>query len=99
MDKTPRESTLVRRTKALLKERGAWAFKVPGSAKRRGIPDLIACYRGIFVALEAKRPGKDATRRQRYELKLISRSGGKTAVVHTLQEVIDVLDEVDREMA
>lgn len=36
---------------------------------RHGVPDIILCLRGSFVAIELKREGKDATKLQ--ELKLL----------------------------
>lgn len=36
----------------------AWVYKTHDSV-RIGVPDLIICVRGRFVALEVKRPGKE----------------------------------------
>jgi RecB family endonuclease NucS len=42
-----------------LKALGAWYFMpVSNGMGQVGIPDIIVCYRGIFVAIEAKAPGK-----------------------------------------
>jgi len=45
--------------KKFLKERGAFFFMpVSNGMGQAGIPDIIICYRGIFVAIETKAPGK-----------------------------------------
>lgn len=45
--------------KKFLKERGAWYFMpVSNGMGQMGIPDIICCYKGVFVAIEAKAPGK-----------------------------------------
>ena len=39
----------------ILKQRGAYYFfPVTGGFGRSGIPDIIACYKGNFVAIECK---------------------------------------------
>ncbi len=45
--------------KKFLKARGAWYFMpVSNGMGQVGIPDIICCYKGVFVAIEAKAPGK-----------------------------------------
>jgi hypothetical protein len=47
--------------KKYLKSIGAWYFMpVSNGMGQVGIPDIICCYKGIFVAIEAKAPGKKA---------------------------------------
>ena len=42
-----------------LKSIGAWYFMpVSNGMGQVGIPDIICCYKGVFVAIEAKAPGK-----------------------------------------
>ena len=57
----------------------------------RGIPDIIGCYRGRFVALEVKRPGEQPRAIQAVVLKALKRAGAITAVVHSLDETKEVL--------
>ena len=63
-------------------------------AERSGLPDLILCVEGIFVALEVKRPKKDATLIQQEELKEITRSGGYATVVRSLEEAKQVVSSI-----
>lgn len=57
----------------------------------RGIPDIIGCYRGRFVALEVKRPGEKPSVIQGVTLRALKRAGAITAIVHSLDETKEVL--------
>lgn len=82
----------------LLVERRAWFVKVHGSRYgRSGIPDLLICHRGRFIALEVKRPGRhhlDAL--QRVEMSRIERSHGVASKVQSVAEAAAILDEIER---
>ncbi len=91
-----RESSTVARIKRHLERRwGAYVEKTHGDAKKAGLPDLLCCVRGLFVAIEVKAPGarRGATRRQLAELERIRRSGGIAFVARTVGEVDAVLTE------
>ena len=70
--------------KKLLKLYAAWSF-MPVSAGygAHGIPDIIACYRGVFIAIECKAPGKrtNVTPLQIRQLTGISEAGGLALIV------------------
>ena len=70
----------------LQKEAGAYVVKTVVS-NRAGVPDLLACIGGRFVAIEVKRPGKDATPLQRYNIGAILEAGGTAFVAHGVDEV------------
>jgi len=47
--------------KKFLRERGIFFFMpVSNGMGQVGIPDIIICYRGMFVSIETKAPGKRA---------------------------------------
>lgn len=52
-----------------------------------GIPDIICCYQGDFIAFEVKRPGGNATILQRRTLERINKAGGCANVVSSVEEV------------
>jgi len=57
-----------------------WFYKA-SDRFRAGIPDIIGCYKGRFVALELKVEPNKPTPLQEYELKAIYREGGSAQVV------------------
>lgn len=60
-----------------------WHFKVWGGGyQRSGIPDLIACVNGIFVAIELKSDSGKASELQKYNIKLINKSNGLGIILY-----------------
>ena len=49
---------------------------------RAGIPDIIACFKGQFIAIEAKAGDNQPTELQKRELKRIADHGGKALVIN-----------------
>lgn len=71
-----------------------WGFKVQGSAQQmRGVPDIVGCYRGLFVAFEIKRPnlGK-VSKIQHHMIERIKAAKGHAFVVRSVDDVKQVLD-------
>lgn len=61
-----------------------------------GLPDIIVCYRGVFIALETKMPAGDGpTPRQLYVHRRIANAEGTIAVVRSIGDALDVLAGVD----
>lgn len=56
-------------------------------SNRSGVPDLICCYKGKFVAFEVKLPNKKPTKLQYYNIGMIQEAGGQAFVVTNLDEV------------
>lgn len=78
-----------------LRECGMFVFKVHGGPEQiAGIPDLIVCCDGRFVGLEVKRPGEHATSLQLFTIREIQAAGGTAAVVHAVEEALDVIADV-----
>lgn len=69
-----------------------------GLGQRAGIPDLLCCVDGRFLALEIKSP--TGTGRlgpsQKLELEAIRRAGGVAGVVASWDELEALLEEVER---
>lgn len=59
-----------------------------------GIPDIICCYRGKFVAFEVKTEKGKTTALQDSVINKIQKCGGKVAVVRSVDAVKAVLEEV-----
>ncbi len=59
-----------------------------------GIPDIICCYRGKFVAFEVKTETGKTTALQESVINKIQKYGGKAVVVRSVNEVKAVIEEV-----
>lgn len=90
----PLETKVTKSIMAYLKERGVWHFKVAGGPmQQRGVPDIICCVGGMFVALEVKRPELGRlTDLQALTIERIRESGGVAEVVTSVEEAAAVLD-------
>ena len=81
---------------------GAWTVKVI-KANKNGVPDIIACLDGRFIALEVKRD--EAARKksdkeqplQTRQIKQIIRSGGIAAKVISVDEVKGLINVTNRD--
>lgn len=59
-----------------------------------GIPDIICCYRGKFVAFEVKNAKGKTTTLQESVISKIQNCGGKAVVVRSVDEVRNLLEEM-----
>ena len=62
-----------------------------------GIPDLIVCYKGKFIAFEAKVGKNKATPLQDATIKRIIKAGGYALVVRTLDEVKEIIEALAKD--
>lgn len=66
-----------------------WVLKVVGSAvQASGVPDILMCIKGLFVAIELKRPdGKGRVSEiQKAQIEHIKRAGGGAFVVDSFED-------------
>lgn len=89
-------SALVSEIVRMLHRRGAWCLAVNVEPRqRRGVPRILACHSGRFLAIEVKAPrGPGPTRPQRLGLEALDRSGAITLVARSVDEVEAVLDDL-----
>jgi len=82
MAATP-EAKVKKKVVAELKARGAYYFyPVTGGYGSSGVPDVVACYRGVFVGIECKAGKNKPTDLQKRNLDAISRCGGVALVIN-----------------
>ena len=62
-----------------------------------GIPDIICCYKGRFLGLEAKLPGGKLTELQKRMLDKINAAGGIARRVQSVDDVKVIIAQADRE--
>ena len=76
MASTP-ESKVKKAVKIMLDAQGAYYFfPATGGYGRSGVPDIIVCYRGKFIAIECKAGDNVPTALQNRELERIYNMGG-----------------------
>jgi hypothetical protein len=97
MARTP-EAAVKDAVKKYLKERGAWYFMpVSNGMGQSGIPDLICCYRGYFIGIETKAPGKrnQTTANQDRVIRQINEAAGAAWVVDDPAQLDELFTTVD----
>lgn len=99
MTKSEREKRAVEEPiKKYLFSKGAYFFKVHGSAfMEPGIPDIVCCYKGLFLGIECKAPGKlyEQTEHQKIHEENIIKSNGLYLLTDNPNDVIHLLEEID----
>jgi hypothetical protein len=94
MAQTP-EGRVKAAVKKVLKQKGAWFYMpVQNGMGVVGIPDFVCCWRGRFLGIETKAPGKrkNLSANQAMQLGLIDDAEGLTLVVDDVQQLIDFFD-------
>lgn len=89
MAKTPEKRVKDACVEALKEFHAYYFFPVMGGYGRSGIPDIIACLKGHFIAIECKAGFNTTTQLQERELKAIAAAGGITLVIR--EDTIDLL--------
>jgi len=90
-----------------------WVYKTHDLC-RIGIPDLIICFFGHFLAIELKKPHRNARRvgvhdkpdhidsdlspMQTYNIKLINRAGGTAFVARSIPQVMERLEKIRKSL-
>ncbi len=77
--------------KILLKLReipGSWWTKIHGGRFKAGIPDIVGCHHGKFVAIEVKSPHTEhgLTKLQGHVLEQIHKAGGLCGVAYSVED-------------
>lgn len=93
---TQPEARLQRKIQDVLRQAGAFVFKVHGSQHMMsGLPDLIVCYRGRFIGMEVKMPGNKPSKIQHLRARAIKDADGFCFVVHSTNEALRALRVVE----
>lgn len=87
-----KESVIQHQILRYLSGLGAYTSKTIVGNKN-GIPDIIACLNGTYIAIEVKAKDKDATELQKYNIDKINKAGGIAFVAHSVEEVINYLSK------
>jgi hypothetical protein len=82
----------------VLKEKGVYYFfPATHGYGRSGVPDIICCYKGVFLAIECKAGSNKTTALQDKEIDAIRAAGGTALVVNenTIGYVLSYLALID----
>ena len=60
-----------------------------------GLPDIIVCYRGRFVAFEVKTPSGRPSKLQEITIQRIKAAMGEACIVRSVEEVKQILDTLE----
>lgn len=82
---TPEGKVKAKVTKALKAMGAYYCFPVTGGFGASGVPDILICYRGRFVAIECKAGKGRVTALQQSNLDAIVRAGGVALVIAEAQ--------------
>lgn len=94
---TMSESKLQQKCTKYLKERGIYHVNVHGGGwGAKGVPDIIACIDGEFVAFELKVGKNKMKPDQVIHKRRIERSNGKHYVPYTFDEFKQAVDEIEK---
>lgn len=78
-----KEKTFENKVKSFLKSKNVWFVKFFANGyTQKGVPDLLCCVDGRFVAVEIKREGGRATPLQLYTIENIKHAGGVAIVLY-----------------
>ena len=97
MAATP-ESKVKKRVREILDKLGIYHFMPPANGfGRAGIPDIIACMDGHFIAIECKAGKNIPTALQERNLAQIKKCGGYALVINedNIALVQEMLDEIE----
>ena len=89
-----KEKSIENKIKAYLKTiDGLYFFKEHGGLYgTAGVPDIICCYKGLFIAFEVKAESGKATVLQDATIKRIRKAGGIAEIVRSVDEVKRIIE-------
>jgi len=91
-----KEQAYQKKITTYLESVGAYVVKVVASSKK-GVPDILACYKGTFIAIEVKTPltRSNTTKLQDYNLKKVRESEGFALVAVDVEDIYPTLALID----
>lgn len=97
MARTPEGKVKDAVTKILREFDAYYFFPVTGGFGHSGVPDIIVCYKGFFVAIECKAGVGKPTALQNQQIEKIRNAGGAAIVVNegTLGYVQHTLETIE----
>ena len=89
------ETNLQRKVQEYLVSKGAYEFKVHGSAyMKSGIPDIISCYKGKFIGIECKVGKNKMSKVQEEHRDMILSAEGIHILAYKLEDVVKIFENL-----
>lgn len=84
-------SKILKRLRTL---RHSWWVKIPGGRFLGGVPDILGCVTGVFVAIEVKAPetGHALTLLQAETIRKIENAGGRVGVAYSVKDAVEIAE-------
>jgi hypothetical protein len=97
---TPEAKVKKKVVDVIKKNRAYYFFPATGGFGRSGVPDIVCCYRGIFVGIECKAGSNKPTALQEAEMQKIRNADGFTLVVNedNINEVEELFNTIERNL-
>jgi len=98
MSQTPEGKVKGKITKILREAHASYFFPATGGYGRSGVSDIVACYKGQFIAIEAKATSRQKpTALQQAYIDEVWWAGGSAIVIHAdnIDDVKTLLDTID----
>lgn len=96
------EKNFENKIKDFLEEKGAWFIKYWAGSKftKDGIPDILACVYGQFVAIEVKASNGKPSELQKHNVRKINKAGGYAMILYpqdweTFKRLINYLSNAE----
>lgn len=88
---TPEAKVKARVVEIIKKYRAYYFFPAQNGYGRAGIPDIIVCFKGIFLGIECKARFNKPTALQEREMKAITQAGGHALVIR--EDTTEMLEQ------
>jgi hypothetical protein len=92
------EAKVKKQVKKILDDIGAYHFSpLTAGYGRSGVPDIIVCYRGRFIAIECKAGKGKLTALQEYNIEQIKRNQGLAIVINegNIETLLTLVKEIE----
>ena len=92
------EAKVKKQVKKILDDIGAYHFSpMSGGFGRSGVPDIIACYKGMFIGIECKAGKNEPTLLQKHNIKEIQRNQGLAIVINedNIEALLALVKEIE----
>lgn len=94
------EQRIKKEIKVYLESVGAfWSCVQGGAFSKPGDPDIVVCYRGMYIGIEAKTKTGKVSDIQKFRHQQIEEAGGIVIVARSVDDVKEVIESVDRARA